>query len=514
MPTIITRDDMKVKPASEQRESVRALKRYMEIKEHAPYLLFDAYEGWQRDFFESKARTRVAHCGNRTGKTYACAADVALQLYKKHPIRKEHNHKRQMRVRVIAPDEEHSIKSWVEVFKQFIPKSHIIKDYTPGVSKTRRIDLDQEILGRPTSIDFMTHSMEVDQFESVELEIVVFDEVPPRQIYTACLIRTLAGGGCIMIAATPQTSTLDPAFFRELIVKLQSYPPEEAEVFCGSMYDAARAGVVEYDEEELKRRERDLTEDEIQIRIYGIPINVGGLVFKQFRSRMCTDTPPGHLFDPEVVWPGGDNQPCGVPPQDWQIVAGIDPSVNGYTGALWCAISPLDQRYYFQEYYQRDMTISQHAKAILEYEKRFKQEVEWRVIDPAANAQSQTDVGFERVIDQYAEAGVICMTDPSLRDEPARINLCNEALLMKGAEGHEKPNLYVSKELENFKRQLTQVSWQSRRDPNSANPYQKTQDKDNHLTDVFGLMEGMHPGYAPVSKYEPPPQRWPELGVA
>ena len=516
MPTPITLEHFKDLTPVGQKKLATALKKHQRIKAEAPYLLYESYEGWQRDFFESTARTRVAHCGNRTGKTYACCADVTLQIYRAHPFRPEHNNKRRMRVRIVAPDEEHSLKSWVETFKLFLPAGDIIKDYIPGVSKSRRIELDPKRLGRPVSIDFMTHSMEVDQFESVELELIVFDEVPPRQIYNACLLRTLAGGGCILIAATPQTSTNDPGFFRELVEALGSKSIDEAEVFCGSMYDAAAAGVVEYTKEILDKMAKDLPEDEVQIRIYGKPVNIGGLVFKEFRDRFFTDEPPGHLFDPEILWPGDDNQAPGIPPKDWQIVAGLDPSVNGYTGMLWQAISPLNERYYFHEYYERDLIIKDHARNIMAEEARFGREIQWRVIDPAAHSQSQTQYGFERVIDQYAAENVLCFTEMGLRDEPARIMKVREALMFSGAEGNERPGIYIASNLVNLRRQLNHVSWESWRDPNAHNPKQKTQDRDNHLTDVIGLIEAMNPTFIKREADDGASagMRWQEYGVA
>jgi hypothetical protein len=61
---------------------------------------------------------------------------------------------------------------------------------------------------------------------------------------------------------------------------------------------------------------------------------------------------------------------------------------------------------------------------------------------------------------------------------------------------------------------LKHVSWEQWRDPNAKNPKQKTQDRDNHLTDVFGLMEGSHPMYIKQQYGEAIDQRWPEFGVA
>jgi len=513
LPTqVLTKEYIDALPPQAKRELLSKLKQHQQIKARAPYLLYIPYKGWQRDFYEHPARIRLAHCGNRTGKSYGIIGDAVQQMYKCHPFHKEHDEKAYMRIRVVCEDEEHGIDEWVKTLKEFIPPGDIKRDYIPGKSKTRKLSLTDDKFGPQHYFEFMTYSQEVRQFESVEREIIIFDEVPPRQIYTACLTRIMAGGGTMMIGATPATNTMDPGFFRELVESISEMDDADGAVFCGSMYDAARAGVVAYTESDIEKMKDGLSENEIQIRIYGQPINVGGLVFTEFRDRYFTDDPPGHKFDPETLWPGDGKRLPGIPPPDWQIVAGLDPSVNGHTACLWCAISPLNERYYFHEYYERNRIIQQHAEAVLAEEKRFGQRSMWRVIDPAAQSQTQTDAGFETVQDLYLRHGLDTITDNSLRNESARIEKCQHALLFMGPEDGKRPAIFISRHLRHFIHQLRHVSYQQWRDPEQHNEKQKVQDKDNHLTDCFGYIEAMNPQYIKADAIEPMPVMDSEIG--
>ena len=210
----ITKAHIDALPASERRTLLVKLKKQRELRQRAPYLFYKPYDGWQMEMYKHPARIRLAHCGNRTGKSYGVIGDVVQQMYKVHPYHKEHDAKPYMRIRVVCEDEEHGIDEWVKTLKQFIPADDIQHDYIPGKSKTRKLTLNEKKFGPQHYFEFMTYSQEVRQFESVEREIVVFDEVPPRQIYTACLTRIMAGGGTMLIGATPATNTLDPGFFR------------------------------------------------------------------------------------------------------------------------------------------------------------------------------------------------------------------------------------------------------------------------------------------------------------
>jgi len=490
-------------PADRQ-ELLHYLKKRERIQKQAPYALFKPYPGWQADFWRSTARIRVAHCGNRTGKSYVVIANSVQEMYKVHPHRTMHYHKPYMRIRVVGKDEDHCLDEWVKTLHEFVPAEDIVQDYVPGKSKNRRIVLNEEKFGPQHYWEFMTYGMEARQFASVEREHTIFDEVPPRDIYYECSLRMMAAGGTLDIAATPEIESSDPSFFRELIEQLQA--DERAEIFCGSMFDAARSGVVDYSVSDVEQLERDLPEDQARARIDGELVNVGGIVFKEYSDRFFTDDPPGHLFDPQEIWPGDDTRRPGLPPRDWQIVSGLDPSVNGFTGCLWCAISPQNQRFYFAEYYERDKVISQHAASILEIDKSLSCEPQnaeqkpqpflWRVIDPAAESSIQYQGTFEPVINIYAKNGVFCFTDQALRDEPARIDKVRNALLFNAVEGARQPEIYISKDCPVLRRQLKHVSYETwTRHINERNPKQKTQDKDNHLTDCLGYVEGVCPGY-------------------
>ncbi len=84
-----------------------------------------------------------------------------------------------------------------------------------------------------------------------------------------------------------------------------------------------------------------LTEDEKQCRLMGIPLNLSGLVYKEFK------------YDKHVV----RNIPDGwasmsEPPKTWPIYIKIDPHPQTPHAVLFCAVSPLGQRFYYYDIFK------------------------------------------------------------------------------------------------------------------------------------------------------------------
>ena len=75
--------------------------------------------------------------------------------------------------------------------------------------------------------------------------------------------------------------------------------------------------------------ERDLTDDEKQARLYGIPLELSGLVYKEFqRNRhVLTELPLG--------W-----HDWHLPRKDWVLFARVDPHPQVPHAVLFCAVGP------------------------------------------------------------------------------------------------------------------------------------------------------------------------------
>lgn len=497
----------KARTASEEyRESLWQLN---QIRQQCPYLLFEPYKGWQEDFFKAPAKIRVAHCGNQTGKSMAVAADAVWQMYKVHPWHTEHFNKPRMRIRVVGYDVDHTIQHWLEtILSELLPK----EDQGTFNRLSKRVlipSMQGDKGGESHFFEFMTYGMEPAQFASVQREITIFDEVPPRAIWDECWMRTVATGGTIMIAATPAIEGGSSIFFRELVRDLETRPntneeakdmglPETmtATVFCGSMYEAAKAGVVDYSVKDVKAMEERMPHDQAQARVHGKLVNVGGYVYPEYTDKIF---PEGHLFKADELWPPSEERTDfgGTPPADgWQIVAGLDPSINGITACVWGAINRNSDIYIFQEYYEKERPIPAHAKAIKAIESRFASKPMYRVIDPAAKQkQGVGEKYMVATIDQYNQAiAGDDKRDPGfqlgIRDEIARIDLVRQMLMFVGENKKNKqPRLFIAVRCKNLRNEIMNLSWQRyTRNPHERNPKQTVQDYKNHATDALSYM--------------------------
>jgi len=473
-------------------------KRLQGVQHTAPYLLFDPYDGWQKKFWASQAYIRLAHCGNQVGKSYIVAADAVWQMYKAHPHRKTHINDKKFSVRIVGVDVDHTIHHWMDTILPAMLPAEELGHYNK-VTKRLSIhglrpnpDVDSHYF------EFMTHGMDVNQFASVQRTITIFDEVPPRAIWHECELRTRE----IMIAATPALEGGETVFFRELVERLKEWPHTDeeaiemgrpgdptAELFCGSRYEAARAGVTTYTVADVEAQERNMPEDQARCRIHGELVNVGGLVFKNYRDAMY---PNGHLFDPTEMWEGDAKTLPGIPPMEgWQIIASLDPSINGVTTCLWGAVNKKHELYIFDEYYDSEKVIPQHAASIKEKEARHGRIPFWRCIDPAS-AQKQPSLKEQAqvpTLEQYID----CMDDdagfePAGRDEAGRIEMVKQMLHFAGEDGEDGPRLFIGENCRNLRREIINLSWQRFVKPEEHNPKQKVADFKNHTTDALGYM--------------------------
>lgn len=92
----------------------------------------------------------------------------------------------------------------------------------------------------------------------------------------------------------------------------------------GSIYDnphLTREAIAEF--------ERDLTEDEKQARLFGIPLELSGLVYKEFQrdKHVLTQLPDG--------W-----RDWHLPRKDWVLYARVDPHPQVPHAVLFCAVGP------------------------------------------------------------------------------------------------------------------------------------------------------------------------------
>lgn len=111
---------------------------------------------------------------------------------------------------------------------------------------------------------------------------------------------------------------------------------------------------------EIKDFEDSLSDDEKTCRIEGLPLELSGLVYKEF------------IYSKHVYKRCPDNwEDLHLPPSDWPVWVLIDPHPQTPSMVLFCAADPHGRLWYFDEIFQKLM-ISDLADEILTRTKRFK----------------------------------------------------------------------------------------------------------------------------------------------
>jgi hypothetical protein len=115
----------------------------------------------------------------------------------------------------------------------------------------------------------------------------------------------------------------------------------------GTTYDntyLSKAAIEDY--------EASLTEDERQCRLLGVPLELSGLVFKEFSytRNVYKETPIG--------W-----EDMSLPPKHWPIWVSIDPHPQTPAMVLFCAASPHGQLFFYDEIF-KSMALDELADSI------------------------------------------------------------------------------------------------------------------------------------------------------
>lgn len=157
--------------------------------------------------------------------------------------------------------------------------------------------------------------------ESSDWDFLHIDEPCPREMYVANARGLIDRGGSDWFTLTPLT---------ELWINDMFFPENPKDVlpsaWCeiGSTYDnpfLTKAGIAEF--------ESLITEDERQCRMNGLPLELAGLVYKEFKKDV-------HLFtDVPFGWSGFNS-----PPKDYLIYTSIDTHPRTPHAVLFIAVGP------------------------------------------------------------------------------------------------------------------------------------------------------------------------------
>jgi phage terminase large subunit-like protein len=266
--------------------------------------------------------------------------------------------------------------SIAEIGTGMIPGAAIV-DWTAKSGVTGAIDqvFVRHKSGGTSLLTLKSYDQKRESFQGTEQHVIWLDEEPPEDIYTECVMRTMAtggfGGGWLLLTFTPLEG------WTEVVDKYLCEPVRvAANRYCVT---ATWDDAPHLSREEKARLWATLPAYQRDARSKGIPSLGSGAIYP---------VPEEDLIEPDIP----------IPPH-WPRVWGLDVAWN-CTAAVWAALDrDSDVLHLYSEHKRGEAEPSIHAEAI-------KRRGKWirGVIDPAARGRSQVD--GRQLLQMYRDLGL------------------------------------------------------------------------------------------------------------
>ena len=335
----------------------------------------------KQQLFHSKSnqQERLFLAGNRCGKTYCGAIEMAIHLTGDYPNWWQ-GRKFDKPIRAWAA----SVTS--EATRDILQRTYLgdPKNDTKGVipeSKIRRMTMKrgvsgaidtvyvQHVSGGVSTLGFKSFDQGREKFQGTSKDVIHLDEEPDMRIYEECLMRTMDTGGLMMLTMTPLKGMSDVCFHF-----MENNSDNK------SVVQAAWDDTHHLNENEKKRLRASLRSHEIEAREKGIPSLGAGKVFPLCEEDIAVDR-----FDI---------------PAHFKRCFGLDFGWRNPTAAVWLAYDAEAEIVYVTDVYSQSETTP--ADHVAHLNARGK----WipGVADPAGFGASQAD-GVS-LMQRYAEHGL------------------------------------------------------------------------------------------------------------
>lgn len=331
-----------------------------------------------------------------------------------------------------------------------------------------------------STLQFLTHGMDLDKHGGVPLHFVFFDEIPPQPIFNENLMRLIDFNGFWVIAAT---AVQGMGWTYDYIWE----PWENGEidwVFCIQLKQSDNP-YLEADEQERGKYYIAMDDAERTIREEGAFVAKTGLIFPNFKKSV-------HVLEEPLPLSAF---------RSWAWYCSFDFGWNNPTAVLWHAVAPDGRIYTFAEHYKSNMTVGEHSQHIHEREAGFGKQPEVRVGDPAGH-QKQMNTGTS-VIAEYARRGIYISTEMVPKDPMIGIEKMQSyfAIMEFNGWGRNRPTWMISPNCVHFIRELQRLRWASYESDKKAyesNKKEEVHKKDDHAFDSAKYFATLMPDPRPL----------------
>ena len=273
-----------------------------------------------------------------------------------------------------------------------------------------------------------------EKFQSASIDLAWIDEEPEVEIFDEIYQRTIDCNGIILITLTPLndiSSGVRTPWVFDLHDKWK-HGQKDIEFIQLSMLDNPFVP----EPEKQKALEKWSGHPEERARLYGEFIQRSGLIYPTWSRDK-------HLIDPVVL------------PKDWPCVVSIDPAATGITAGLKARISPQDDIYIVSEYYEADLTVSEHAKNMLA---QFGGPVDSWLLDPYWGKQRNAET-HKSGMQLYRDAGIPVRL-PDIGDSNYALEASREYINATVTPAGRHPKLYLFRgQCPHFEQEIEHYVW-------------------------------------------------------
>jgi phage terminase large subunit-like protein len=452
-------------------------------------------------FHKSPMRKRWLIAANRAGKTEAGVIEDIWWATGKHPYRE---------VPPISAGWVCSETFQVQIadngiqekFQKYFPRERIGKITRREQDAWGRISLTCFFCGKPpvekrddadpmgsaswcqncnkktSTITMKTYDQDRRVFQAAEVDWIHWDEEPPKGIRKEGVVRlSKRGGGWEWGTMTPvegMTWTITEIY--DLFYALQNAgaPHPELDVIQASMYDNVPNISLEYIES-TKAAIADPAE--IDIRIYGKPSTLSGLIYKGWtvEGNEVRTMPKEFLADDGQIHP------------DFDVYVGID--TGTYFAAVWVLSDYMGNLWIFDEYEKERGTIMQNAPEVK------RKSLGWGV-SPTYVLDKSSQFEYE-----LAELGIHCVKSLPYEVE-AGVEIMRNYIVARGSKGGHPRLFVVAGKCPGWLKQRSRYQYENptRTGPVAGEARTKPRKVDDHLLDPTRYIAQMRP---PASRPSP-----------
>lgn len=429
----------------------------------------------QLEFHSDQHQDRIFVAGNRTGKSLATVVEGIWYLTHSHPYRK--TPEGQIRGRVVCVDFLNGVdKIILPLYKQWLPAEYLIDgQWEKSYSKERHL----LTLKDGSFVEFMSQDQDIDKFAGTSRHFVHFDEECPEPIFDECRARLIDTNGDWWMSETPVAGM--EWIYDKLVVPAKN--------------GSRNIGIVEAqmsDNTFLTREAREhyldtMSEADRAMRERGEYTTITGAMFKTFVDDVDLRSHDFSHVIPQQAFSLTD---------EFRVYLTGDHGFNAPTAWLWVAVDKYGSMVVFDEHYEKERTVADHAAAIHAKDRLHGRRPYLITGDPAM--KQRNGIRGDSVLDEYARHGIFINVEGIPHNKQVGINKLLQ--YMKLNPRTKMPFLMVTDNCVNTIREIKGAKQNriiNKKVADRKNAPEGQREKDDHTTDALRYLVTLMPDLTP-----------------